>query len=194
MGRREETKRDLGLMTEEEKSEINVSVQKEELRRQKKEAAREKLEKEPSYRLVKGISKLFDKFFLDGIVGIAVPEVGDILSAVLILPFLYVSVFKIKSLSLTLAVIYNTMIDCLIGLIPWIGDLLDFFHRSYVKNYALIVGYVEDDEETIKKVKRSAVKSAIGIVLIGVMCYFVFKAVYIMISTFYGVLGCNKLF
>ncbi|MBQ3656362.1 MAG: DUF4112 domain-containing protein [Bacteroidales bacterium] len=191
MSRREEVKRDLGLTTSEEKEEIEVALSHEEIRRQKKEKAKELLEKEPSYKLVKGISKLFDKYFVDGILGFVVPEIGDILTGVLALPFLYVSMFKIKSLALTLAVLYNTLLDCLIGLVPWVGDALDFFHRAYSKNYALIVGYVEDDEKIIKKVKRDAVKSAVGIAVFAVACYFLFKAVYIAISTFYGVLGCK---
>ena len=191
MSRREEVKRDLGLTTSEEQEQIETAVSHEESRRKKKEEAKVLLEKEPSYRLVKGISKLFDKYFLDGILGLAVPEVGDILTSVLTLPFLYVCMFKIRSLALTLAVLYNTMLDCLIGLIPWVGDALDFFHRSYSKNYALIVGYVEDDEKVIKKVKRDAVKSAVGIIAFSVACYFLFKVVYIAISTFYGVLGCK---
>jgi hypothetical protein len=191
MSRREDVKRDLGLTDSKEEEIIEKALSKEELRRQKKEKAREILEKEPSYRMVKGISKLFDKFFVDGIVGLAVPEIGDILTMTLALPFLYVTVFKIKSLSLTLAVIYNTLLDCLIGLVPYIGDVLDFFHKAYSKNYTLIVGYVEDNEEIIKKVKRDAWKSAIGIIIFAVACYFLFKAVYVMISTFYGVLGCK---
>ena len=191
MSRREEVKRDLGLTTSEEKEQIETAVSHEELRREIKEKAKELLEKEPSYRMIKGISKLFDKYFVDGVLGLVFPEVGDILTSVLTLPFLYVSMFKIKSLALTLAVLYNTMLDCLIGLIPWVGDALDFFHRAYSKNYTLIVGYVEDDEKVIKKVKRDAVKSAIGIIVFSVACYFLFKAVYIAISTFYGVLGCK---
>ncbi len=189
--RREEAKVDLGLTNFETEKKIDDAVSREELRRQKKERAKQILEKEPSYRLIKGISKLFDKYFVDGVLGFIFPEIGDILSGALALPFLYVSLVKIKSIPLTLAVLYNTLLDCLIGLIPWVGDLMDFFHRSYAKNYALIVGYVEDDEAIIKKVNREAVKSAIGIIVFAVACFFLFRAVYIAISTFYGVLGCK---
>ena len=189
--RREEAKVDLGLTNFETEKKIDDAVSREELRRQKKERAKQILEKEPSYRLIKGISKLFDKYFVDGVLGFIFPEIGDILSGALALPFLYVSLVKIKSIPLTLAVLYNTLLDCLIGLIPWVGDLMDFFHRSYSKNYALIVGYVEDDEAIIKKVNREAVKSAIGIIVFAVACFFLFRAVYIAISTFYGVLGCK---
>jgi len=107
------------------------------------------------------------------------------------LPFLYVSIFKIKSLALTLAVLYNTFLDALIGLIPYVGDLLDFFHKSYAKNYRLIVGYVEDDKEIISEVKRSAIKSVVGILLISFAAYLVFRTVYSLISTLYGWMGCN---
>ena len=191
MSRRDDVRRDLGLAQEEEKVEIDLSVQNEELRRQKKNQAREKLEKEPSYKLVKGISTLFDKYYLDGIAGFFLPAIGDLITSLATLPFLYVSIFKIKSLALTLAVLYNTFLDALIGLIPYVGDLLDFFHKSYAKNYRLIVGYVEDDKEIISEVKRSAIKSVVGILLISFAAYLVFRTVYSLISTLYGWMGCN---
>ncbi|MBQ5403581.1 MAG: DUF4112 domain-containing protein [Bacteroidales bacterium] len=128
---------------------------------------------------------------MDGIAGFFLPAIGDLITSLATLPFLYVSIFKIKSLALTLAVLYNTFLDALIGLIPYVGDLLDFFHKSYAKNYRLIVGYVEDDKEIISEVKRSAIKSVVGILLISFAAYLVFRTVYSLISTLYGWMGCN---
>ncbi|PSJ79820.1 hypothetical protein C7N83_09945 [Neisseria iguanae] len=47
------------------------------------------------------------------------------------LVFVYISLFKIRSILLTLVVIFNSLLDLLIGLIPVVGTILDFFHRSY---------------------------------------------------------------
>lgn len=191
MSRRDEARKDLGLTSSEEQSKIEAAVQNEEQRRAKKELAKQKLETELSYRMVKGISTVFDKYCVDGILGFVFPEVGDLLTTVATVPYLYVSLFKIKSIPLTLAIIYNMMIDCLIGLIPWVGDVLDFFHRSFSKSYTLIVGYVEDDAEVIRKVKRDSIKSALLIGIIGFMCYWVYTAVASLIGSIYGLLGCN---
>ena len=81
---------------------------------------------------------------------------------------------------LTLAVIYNGLRDIAIGLIPlWIGNILDFFNRSYLQNIRLIVGFVEDDKEIISEVNRKAVKSAI---MIGVFCFIIYLLVLLVIK------------
>jgi len=190
--RRMQAREDLGFDSQEEIAKMEESVAKEEQRRNKKELARQKLEGEFSYKCIKGISVLMDKFFVDAIAGIVVPGVGDFLTSALTIPFLYVSIFKIKSLPLTLAVLYNMMLDCFIGLTPYVGDVLDAFHRSYAKNYRLIVGFVEDDEAVITEVRRSAWKSALFIVILGVACYFLYqvvKGLYASIAAMFA--GCN---
>ena len=189
--RREHLREELGLTTQEEQQKIDKSLNAEECRRAKKEAARQKLENETSYRLVKGVSFLMDKCFLDAVVGFFLPAAGDIIASVLTLPFLYVSLFKIKSIPLTLAILYNMMLDLFIVLTPWIGDLLDIAYRSYVKNYRLIVGFVEDDQEIISEVKRSSIKSIIMIAILAVACFLLYQVVKGLIYSFYAMFGCN---
>jgi hypothetical protein len=174
--RRKKARVDLGFESEEQKSEIQEIIAKEEARRSKKSLVRQNLEEDFSYRCVKGISFVMDKCFLDAVVGIW-PGVGDVLTTVLSLPSIYVSVFKIKSLPLTLAVLYNIVLDCFIGLTPFVGDILDILYRSYSKNYRLIVGFVEDDKEIVTEVRRSAWKSAILIVVLLVLCVVVYQLV-----------------
>jgi len=190
--RRKQAREDLGFTESEEvQVKIDKALANEEARREKKKLAREKLESEFSYRTVKGISFLMDKCFADAILGIVLPGAGDVLTSVLTLPFLYVSVFKVKSLPLTLAVLYNMMLDCFIGLVPYLGDALDVFYRSYVRNYRLIVGFVEDDQDIIAEVRRSAWKSAIMIVVLGVACYFVYQLVKGLYMSIAAMCGCN---
>ena len=65
--------------------------------------------------------------------------------------------------------------DMLIGMIPFcIGDICDVFHRCYVENSKLIVGFVEDDREIISEVNRKAVWTAI---LIALFCYLIYLLV-----------------
>lgn len=189
--RRAQAREDLGLTTQQEQEKINLSLQKEEQRRQKKELARQKLEGETSYKLVKGLSFVMDKCFGDALVGFFLPGLGDIISATVTVPYLYVSLFKIRSIPLTLAILYNMMLDFLVGLVPYIGDLLDVFYRSYVKNYQLIVGFVEDDEDVIKDVNRSAKWFAVMIAVLGIIGYFVYQLVHIMLENIQAMMGCN---
>lgn len=176
--RRRAAQEDLGLTTAQEQEQIDYAIEKEEARRRRKEQKRQALETDSSYRMVKGIATVMDKYFLDPIIGFFLPAFGDILTSVMTLPYIMVALFKVRSIPLTLAIIYNMLVDMLLGLIPFcIGDLIDIFNRSYIKNYKLIVGFVEDDKEVIHEVNRKAVFTGICIVAFCLLVYWLTKLV-----------------
>lgn len=148
-----------------------VAIEKENLRRERKEEKRQELLNSTSFSCASQISTALDKYYLDPIIGFFFPGIGDMMTSLFGLPFLYISIFKIRSLPLTLAIIYNFMTDTLLGIIPVLGDIFDMFKKSYKKNLSLIVGYVEDDYEIIKKVRSEALKTAILIGIIGFLIY-----------------------
>ncbi len=153
----------------------------EEEHQEKKLQRQMEIEKSISYRLIKGISTLMDKHFLDPIIGLF-PGAGDVLSSLASIPFIYVSLFKVRSIPLTLAVLSNTLIDVLIGLIPfWIGDFCDCFYHSNLKNFKLITGFVEDDKEIIDQVNRRA---GWMVVLIAVVCIAIYGLISLVASFF----------
>ncbi len=172
--RRLRAEEELGLSNNKEKARMEKSIAQEEERLAIKLAKRQKLETMAEYKLLKGISKTMDVYFLDPIIGF-IPVVGDAITAALALPFIYVSVTKIKSASLTLAIIHNVMVDAFVGMLPfYIGNFLDFFIRSHKKNLKLIVGFVEDDKDVIREVNRKAISSLIGILIfIGLIYYLI---------------------
>ncbi len=113
-----------------------------------------------------------DKYCLDPILGFFSPGLGDTLTSVLVLPFIYVSMFHIRSLPLTLAIIFNILRDVALGLIPfWIGDFIDVF----IQNSRLIVGFVEDDKKIIEEVNRKALWTGILIVIFCLIIYWLVK-------------------
>lgn len=128
-----------------------------------------------AYKLIEAIAKVMDEYYVDPLLGL-VPTVGDAVTSLLTLPYLYFSVFKLRSIPLTLALLCNMLIDFAMGVIPfWIGDILDFFNRSYIKNYKLITGYVEGDEEMIKSVNRRAWWMAALIVVLCLLIWLLIK-------------------
>ena len=153
----------------------NVFNRKEELRRQRREEEISELKSSKAYKFISTITILADKYFLDALLGF-VPSVGDLVSSVFGLPFIYVTLFKVKSIPLTLAVIYNYLVDILLGSIPFfIGDAIDFFSKAHVKNLDLITRYVEGDKKTIRQVRSKALLTSILIILLSIVIYFVFK-------------------
>ena len=174
--RRQQAQENLGINTEKQFAQHENALAKEQARQAKKEAKRQKMMNKSSYKILRTIAKSMDKYFLDPIIGFFFPGTGDILSSALALPYIYYSLFVVKSMPLTLAVINNTMVDVLIGAIPLIGDFLDIFKRSYIDNLKLITGYIEDDKEIIDEVRRKAIWSAVSIIII---CVLIYLAVYL---------------
>jgi hypothetical protein len=168
--KRSQKRGQMGLTKISEDKQINKALEAEQRRKDEKERKRQELLNSDSYVLSEKVAKLMDKYFLDGIIGLF-PGVGDVFSSVCVMPQLYLSLFKIKSIPLTLAVLLNVMIDIAVGLIPfWIGNICDFFHRAYLKNFRLIAGFVNDDKDIIKEVNAKAFISAILIVImIGIV-------------------------
>ena len=175
--RRQQAQADLGMDFAKEDQKRKAALAKEQARADKKAAKREKMMNRSSYRIMVGTAKYMDKYFLDPILGFILPGIGDVLSSVFAFPFIYYSLCVVKSIPLTLAVIYNILMDVLIGAIPfYIGDVLDVFKRSYVENLRLITGYIEDDKEIINKVRKKAFATAVLIAIVCLLIYLVVRA------------------
>lgn len=138
---------------------------------------REAIKQTTAYRMVKLIALWMDQRFLDPIIGVLLPSVGDVLTSFLSLPYLYLSMVKIKSIPLTLAIIYNMLLDILIGLIPFVGVVGDIFKRAFARNALLIEGYVEGRQAVIREVERKAVWMALLIVLFFFLIYWMIVSV-----------------
>lgn len=127
-----------------------------------------------SYWWAKKLKTWLDDYYLDGIVGL-IPIIGDILTQLFNFVFVYISIFKIRSIRLTIIILFYSLLDVLIGLIPYIGAIVDFFYKSFEKNLTLIDNFVKQDASTIKKVNTLTFWALIGIFLlliaIGVLIY-----------------------
>ncbi len=174
--RRQQAQADMGMNFEREDQQRETALAKEQERQAEKEAKREALMTTTSYRIMDTTAKYMDKYSLDPIIGLIPGGIGDVLSSFLALPFIYFALVQVKSIPLTLAVICNVLKDALLGSIPFfIGDIIDVFNRSYVANLRLITGYVNDDKAVIHEVNRKATWSAIFIVILCVLIYFIVK-------------------
>ena len=126
-----------------------------------------------TYRCIGQIAKWMDRYYLDAVIGLLLERVGDFITQLLTLPYLYISIFKIKSLPLTLAIIYNSLCDLAIGMIPL--DMMDIFKRSYMQNFKLIDGFIHGDRATISAVNKKAAITVVLIVLMVVVIYILVK-------------------
>ena len=152
-------------------ADVTKALQREEKRRKKREEWKRSIEQSNSYQTIKSVKTLMDDYYLDPLLGL-IPVVGDILPQIFNLSFFYVSTFKIKSYALTVTILRNILIDILVGIIPYLGIILDVFHKSYRKNFNLIVGFVNDDRNIIREVNQKAFSTTIWIAIIGVAIYY----------------------
>ena len=187
--RRQEAQESLGLLQKRQVLIDELAIADEEHRREVKLKKRQQIEKSRTYSLVKGIATVMDKYFVDTIIGLILPVVGDLINSIFVLPYIYVSYSQIKSIPLTLAVIYNSLIDILLGIIPGLGDITDFFHRSYIKNWRLIVGFVEDDRKVINEVNKKAILMGFLIVVVILLIFLLCKLISGLISGLITVIG-----
>ena len=124
-----------------------------------------------AYSLSNGIAKYLDGYHLDPIIGF-VPVFGDVSPFVFSLPSIYLALVHIKSIPLALSMIFNVLVDIVIGLIPfYIGNIADFFVKAYKRNMNLVEGYLNDDKEVIKEVNSKAVITAILIIIFCLIIY-----------------------
>ena len=83
----------------------------EEAREARRAARRAEVEASAAYTLIRQIARWTDRWHIDPLIGLVLPGAGDALSAFCALPYLYVSIAKVRSLPLTLAVLANTLLD-----------------------------------------------------------------------------------
>lgn len=150
--------------------------------RTRKELKKLEIEKSTHYQIIKNTKKWMDDYHLDGLIGL-IPIVGDIATQFFSYSFLYVAIVKVKSYRLTMAILLNSLIDILVGLIPYAGIVLDFVHRSYKHNFELIVGFVNDDKKVIQQVNRRALWTTIGVFIVLIL---IFVLIWLIITTFSG--------
>lgn len=131
-------------------------------------------------------AKRYDDFFLDPIVGFIIPALGDVISSITIIPALYIALFKLHSIKLTIAILATSILDIICGVIPIIGDIVDAFYKSNRIACRLIVGYVEEDEDIMSEINKRAVWGTILLIVIGLLSY---KICSIIMSIYHWVAG-----
>lgn len=164
-------------------SETEKIIQKVSTRMERQEARNESLAESSAFNMVL-LAKKYDDWFLDPIVGVLLPGIGDVISSAAMLPGLYVAMFRLRSFRLTLAVFCCGMIDLLVGLIPALGDLIDAFYKSNKITARLIIGYAENDPDVMAEINKKASWGVVMLIIIALIVYFLYEAIMSMYHWF----------
>ena len=119
-----------------------------------------------------------DDYYIDPLLGLLPVGIGDMISSIVVIPFIYTSLVRLKSIPLTLAVLFNILKDILLGMLPFfIGDVIDVFYKSHKRNLDLVTGFVNNDRQIIQEVNRKAIWAVVAIAITCVLIYYVGKLI-----------------
>ena len=128
---------------------------------------------------VRGIVKVLDKFGLDPILGLVLPEVGDLIGAFLGLYVVALAVRRKTSPLVIARMLMNLTGDAAIGAIPVVGDVADFVFKANERNLKLL-------EDSSKRGGKSSWKDWLAVVGAAVQLVAVLSVtVYTMIRLFH---------
>lgn len=133
---------------------------------QERQCRRQRLMDNKAYQAMAWMTRYMDRYYLDALIGL-IPGWGDAVTLASVVPFVYFSLCVIRSIPLTLAVLNNALRDVLLGMIPFfVGDIIDVFHRSNMRNMAMTQGFVDGDETVIRHVNQRALQSVVVLILL----------------------------
>ncbi len=125
-----------------------------------------------AYQTMQSLARYMDRYYLDALIGF-IPGWGDVVCVLSALPFVYFSLFVIRSIPLTLAVINNALRDVFLGMIPFfVGDVIDAFHRSNRQNMQMVQGFVDGDEVVVRQVNQRALQSVVVLIVLLLLIAF----------------------
>ena len=82
------------------------------------------------------------KFGFDPIVGL-IPGFGDLLPYLLSLYFVFIAIIAKAPLNIVLWMIFFSSVDLVIGTIPILGDVADFFYHGHLKSYQILKEHLD---------------------------------------------------
>jgi hypothetical protein len=82
------------------------------------------------------------KFGLNGLLGL-IPGAGDLIVAVVSCYIVWIGIKMKLPTAAIIEMISNVVVNFLIGLLPVIGDAVDFFNHANLKNVKILKGYIK---------------------------------------------------
>ena len=124
---------------------------------------------------LRAITRLFDQAFgipgtrfrfgVDALFGL-VPGLGDVTGAVVAIYALHVARLYRVPASIQLHMLGNIAIDALVGTIPLLGDVFDFFYKAQTRNLELLENWLASPEETTRRSRRGLLLLPLAVLVV----------------------------
>lgn len=124
---------------------------------------------------LRAVARLFDQAFgipgtrfrfgIDALFGL-VPGLGDVTGAVVGVYALHVARTLRAPATIQLNMLGNIAVDALVGTVPLIGDVFDFFFKAQTRNLVLLEDWLASPEATARRSRRGLLLLPLTIVLV----------------------------
>jgi hypothetical protein len=94
--------------------------------------------RDPALEAATTLARWLDGRFLDPLLGLVLPGVGDVLGSALGIYPIFLAWRRQAPKALLARMLLNLAVDALGGSVPIIGDVWDFFFRAHTRNLALL--------------------------------------------------------
>ena len=124
------------------------------------------------------LARLMDGRFLDPVLGLVLPGLGDAAGAVVGLYIVYLARKHGAPRRVQARMLMNLAVDCLGGLLPVLGDLFDLLNRANLRNARLLQEHFAEREDAAPGSRSSLGLLAAVLVLAAVLAAAVVAAVF----------------
>ncbi len=99
--------------------------------------------KDPDIERARTIARWMDRYGLDPLIGL-IPGIGDVIGAGFGLYIVSIGVRRGLSKPIIARMVFHLFVDMLVGALPLVGDVADFFYKANEKNLQLLEERVGD--------------------------------------------------
>jgi len=100
--------------------------------------------RDPALAAATTLARWLDGRFLDPLLGLVLPGVGDVLSSALGVYPIFLAWRRQAPKALLARMLLNLAVDALGGAVPIVGDIWDFLFRAHTRNLALLEARAQD--------------------------------------------------
>jgi Domain of unknown function (DUF4112) len=119
--------------------------------------------RDPALRAATTLARWLDGRFVDPLLGLFLPGLGDVLGSALGIYPIYLAWRRQAPKALLARMLLNLAVDALGGALPIVGDVWDFLFRAHTRNLALLEARSHDGDDHAGPVKSRPVDSLIVI-------------------------------
>ena len=127
---------------------------------------------DPDIARARALARILDDYFVDPLIGLVLPGVGDVLMSVLGLYIVAIALRRRVSPVVIAHMLLNLGLDAAIGAVPLVGDVFDFGFRANRRNVALLTDRVATGGRATARDWLAVVAAAAGfIAIVGLVCW-----------------------